>query len=159
MSQKSLSVWLRVITVIVALVVLLFFALLVPALGRRVIESFPEFSAWYWPGLILAWCMALPCFAALGLFWCICVNIGRDKSFSEENGRYLSWISRLALFDALFLLAVSILLATQGIVTADYAFIELALIIAGVGIAIIAAALSHMVAKACKLQDDSDLTI
>ena len=159
MSQKSLSVWLRVITVVVAVVTALFFALLVPVMGQRVIEHFPEFSAWYTPGLILAWCMALPCFAAMGLFWRICVNIGRDKSFSMENGRCLTWISRLALFDALFLLVVSILLTSQGIVTASYAFIELALIIAGVGVAIIAAALSHMVAKACKLQDDSDLTI
>lgn len=159
MSQKSLSLWLRGISLVVAFVVLLFFLLLVPELGKRVIESFPEFSAWYWPCLILAWCMALPCFGALGLFWRICVNIGRDRSFSRENGRYLSWISRLALLDALLLLAVSILLASQGIITAVYAFIELSLIIAGVGIAIIAASLSHMVAKACSLQDDSDLTI
>lgn len=159
MSQRALSIWLRVVTVIIGLIGALFFVLLVPELGQHVVESFPEFSAWYYPCLLLAWCMGLPCFAALVLFWRICVNIGQDRSFCTENGRLLTWISRLALLDTLLLLAVSILLAVCGIMTAGYALIVLSLLIAGTGISIIAASLSHMVAKACKLQDENDLTV
>ena len=49
----------------------------------------------FWIDLIYIWIVGALSFAALGQAWKICVEIGRDNTFSEVNARGLVRISRL----------------------------------------------------------------
>ena len=48
----------------------------------------------FWIDLIYIWIVGALSFAALGQAWKICVEIGRDNTFSEINARGLVRISR-----------------------------------------------------------------
>ena len=78
-----------------------------PMLASALLEEFPAYQKWYWPCLIYGWVVLLPGFAGLWEFWKICVEIGRDNSFSQKNARALFRICLLALTMAA-LLAVGV---------------------------------------------------
>ena len=90
-----------------ALIGLLAAFVFLPMLASALLEEFPAYQKWYWPCLIYGWVVLLPGFAGLWEFWKICVEIGRDNSFSQKNARSLFRICLLALTMAA-LLAVGV---------------------------------------------------
>lgn len=159
MNQSNLSKWLKFITIAVGIIGLIVFLFLLPMVGREFARSNPEYSYCYYPWLIFIWIMAIPCYMVLGFFWSICNQIQTNHSFSDKNAKSLIWISGLAIFDTILCFAgnVTFLLLSMSHPGIFIGF--LIVVFSGIAIAIVSAALSHLVKKASILQDENDLTI
>lgn len=159
MNQKTLSRWLKVITVVLGLMGIAFYAGVFPQLVSDFGEMFPEFKHLVLPSLIGIWASGVPCYISLVLFWRICTRIGQDRSFCTENAKSLQYIGLLAIFDSLLCLAVTVLLVVNGAINPGTYIIAFTIMFAGAAVAVAAMALSHLVMKAALLKDENDLTI
>lgn len=114
----------------------------------------------FWIDLIYIWIVGALSFAALGQAWKICVEIGRDNTFSEINARGLVRISRLmGTACALMAVGLAVLLFGRGQpepvlegLTALGALIALVL-------ALFASAMAQLIRAGAVLKDENDLTI
>lgn len=160
MDQKKLSVWLKVLIVGAVLCCAAVYAFIVPELGKSLVKlGGEEFEKFYLPWYLFVLGTALPIAAAAVLAWLIADNIGRDRSFSRQNAKYLSVISILAAVDAAYFLIGNIVLTLLGMNHPGLFLASLLPIFAGAAISVVAAALSHYALKGAKLQEDQDLTI
>lgn len=159
MEQKGLSKWLKFITICFGLFGLVIYAFVVPYLGTDIAQSYPEYSHAFWPWAIFLWITAVPCYIVLFFMWRISTNIGRDRSFCRENATDLKRIAFVTAADTIFFFVTNIVLllldiSHPGIVLASFVFTFL-----GAAFAVASAALSHLVLKAAKLQEENELTI
>lgn len=159
MKQMEVSKWLKAITILTGIAGLLFFFLVMPVLAQDMAAAYPEVSYLMWPGMIYGWGIGIICYGILYYFWKVCVEIGRDNSFSAENAHSFAVISRLALLMAavwfvglIFLAVIHCLGPAFGIFMILCAFIC-------VVVAVLAAALSHLVYKSYELRREQELTI
>ncbi len=159
MTQKNLAVWLKTIIIGLTVLALLVYGLLIPFLGRGLIESAPEFSSWYVPWLVFSWLTAVPCFIAAFFAWKVAVNIGQDRSFSMDNSMLLRRIALLAAIDSALVFAGDVVMFLLGMNHASAAIALLMVVFLGAAVSVACAALSHLVKKAADLQQESDLTI
>ncbi len=159
MEQKTLSRWLKVILVGVGLCGLVVYGAVLPLYGQSLVGQNPDMANRYWPWLIFLWATGVPCYAALVIGWRIAVNIGKDRSFSEDNARHLKRIALLAAGDAVFFFIGNIVLLFANMSHPGVVLGSLLVVFAGVAVSVAAAALSHLVLKAALLQEQSDLTI
>ena len=159
MEQKTLSRWLKVILVGVGLCGLVVYGAILPLYGQSLVGQNPDMANRYWPWLIFLWATGVPCYAALVIGWRIAVNIGKDRSFSEDNARHLKRIALLAAGDAVFFFIGNIVLLFANMSHPGVVLGSLLVVFAGVAVSVAAAALSHLVLKAALLQEQSDLTI
>ena len=159
MEQKSLAKWLKLMILVVAVCCLALFILVIPAFGMSLRDGHPEFAYCYRPWLAFLWVSALPVLAALVPGWRVAANIGRDASFSMDNARLLKHIAWLAAGDTVYLFLGNIVLLLLGMNHPGIALLLLIVVFVGAAAAVAAGALSHLVRKAARLQEDSDLTI
>lgn len=159
MDQKSLAKWLKAILIGVGICGILIYALFLPFTGRCITGEYPEFSSWFYPWLVFLWITALPCYGVLVLGWRIASNIGKNHSFTMQNGTYLKWISILAAGDSLFFFAGNLLYWIWNINYPVIVILSVVVTFFGMAVSVAAAALSHLVAKAADLQEQSDWTI
>ena len=159
MEQKSLSKWLKIVILGIAICGLVVYFLIIPSYGGMMARIYPEFSYCYWPWLIFLWGTAVPCYIALYLGWKIAGNIGKDRSFSLENASLLKWIAWLAAGDVCYFFLGNLVLWFSGMNHPGIVLYSLLVDFAGISICVAAAALSHLVKKAADLQEQSDLTI
>ena len=89
----------------------------------------------------------------------IATNIGRDRSFSNENASLLKWISVLAAADAAFFFLGNVVMLLLDMSHPSVVLASFIIVFAGIAVAVISAVLSHLVKKAAVLQEESDLTI
>ena len=161
MSQKTLSILLKIVIIGAALCIAFVYAWVIPELGVPLAEAGDgEFAYLYTPWLVVIELTALPIAAALVLAWLIAVNICRDKSFCEQNAKLLAVIAVLAIADAAYFFAAVIALALiYKVIHPGVLIFTLMVCFAGVAVGIAAAALSHYAKKGAELQEQSDLTI
>ena len=159
MEQKTLATWLKVIIVGVGICGLAIYFVVIPSYGQAIVNDYPEFNGRFLPWLIFLWVSAIPCYAALVFGWRIASNIGRDKSFSNENAKYLKWVAWLAAGDGIFFFVGNMFLWLADMSHPGVVLLSLIVVFAGVAIAVASACLSHLVCKAAVLQEQSDLTI
>ena len=95
MEQRTLVRWLKILVIFASVCGIAICVGILPMVGKRMIEVYPEFSYCYHPWLIFLWILAVPCFIALVLAWKIFKNIEEDHSFCMEMrmlfGRFLFW--------------------------------------------------------------------
>ena len=159
MEQRTLSKWLKFVIIGVGICGLFIYFGILPSYGSALVSQYPEFSYCYWPWLIFLWITAIPCYAALVFGWRISDNIGRDKSFSQENAKFLEWIAKLAAVDSAYFFLGNIVLLLCSMSHPGIALLSMLVVFAGVAVTVAAAALSHLVLKAAELQEESELTI
>lgn len=159
MKQSTLARWLRVILVGVLICGLTVYFFIVPSMGQDLVISAPEFESWYMPWLLFISGTSLPCAAGFVFAWLITVNIGRDRSFSAENSRYLKYIAILAAVDAAYFFVGNVIFLSLNMSHPGVVLLSLMIVFAATAVAVAAAALSHLVYKAALLQEESDLTI
>lgn len=159
MTQNALSKWLKVIIICMALLGLAVYIFALPMIGQSITDANPEFSYCYYPWLILLWITGIPCFAVLVFGWKIARNIGLDRSFTHENGKYLKLIAFLAAGDSAFLFVMNTVYIFLNMNHPGVFLMWLVVEFVGVAISVVCAALSHLVNKAAELQLQSDLTI
>ena len=142
-----------------ALVGLLAAFVFLPMLASALLEEFPAYQKWYWPCLIYGWVVLLPGFAGLWEFWKICVEIGRDNSFSQKNARSFFRICLLALTMAALLAAGVAALCLLGMGLPALLIAMLGFAAACALVALLANALSQLVRRAAAIKSENDLTI
>ena len=145
MKQKKLANWLKVMIVGVGICGVLFALFVLPMLGKTI--------------MTLSILTGLPCYLALWFSWEIMSAIAKDESFTVKNAEYLKKISFLATVDVVFLLAWNVILFALKMSNLNIFLVCLLIDFMGVVIAVIFAALSHLVGKAAVLQEQSDYTI
>ena len=142
-----------------ALIGLLAAFVFLPMLASALLEEFPAYQKWYWPCLIYGWVVLLPGFAGLWEFWKICVEIGRDNSFSQKNARSLFRICLLALMMAALLAVGVAALCLLGMGLPALLIAMLGFAAACALVALLANALSQLVRRAAAIKSENDLTI
>ena len=142
-----------------ALIGLLAAFVFLPMLASALLEEFPAYQKWYWPCLIYGWVVLLPGFAGLWEFWKICVEIGRDNSFSQKNARALFRICLLALTMAALLAAGVAALCLLGMGLPALLIAMLGFAAACALVALLANALAQLVRRAAAIKSENDLTI
>ena len=160
MSQKTLSLLLKIVLIGVALCVLAVYAWIVPELGAPLAEAGDgEFAHLYVPWLIIIELTALPVIAALVIAWMIACNIGRDRSFCRQNAKLLAVIAVLAAADGAYFFIANVVMLLLNYSHPGMLIFSMLACFAALAVCVAAAALSHLVYKAAKLQTESDLTI
>lgn len=159
MKQKELAKWLKLVITFAVLIGVFLCLVIVPTLGHDFALMYPEFDYMYWPCLIYIWITAVPFYFALYKAFLICREISADNSFCTENAQRLKEISKLALSECILYLAAMIILFVLNLLHPSILLIMLFIIFTGISIAIISAALSHLVEKASELKKENDLTI
>lgn len=91
--------------------------------------------------------------------WKISTNIGNDQSFTEQNASLLKSISVLSALDAGFFFVGNIVLLLLNMSHPGVVLASFVVVFVGVAVAVVSAALSHLVKKATALQEQSDWTI
>jgi len=159
MQQKSLSNWLKVAIICLAVFGLLVYGIVIPNYGRNLAVQNPDYAHCFWPWMTLLILTAIPCYTALVFGWRIATDIGRDRSFSEANAKRMKWISNLAFGDVILFFFGNTMLLFLGMSHPGVFLLSLLPDMLGVAIAVCAAALSHLIYKSAQLQQDADLTV
>ena len=159
MNQKSLSIWLRAICAVGALCTIFLSLVVMPTLGRAVAYDYEELAWLYWPCLAFFWLTAAVVIAFLALVWLIARDIGRDRSFTFVNARRLGACSVLALADTLLYAAVGCVLMAFNLLHFTLLVLGVILCAVGAAVSVACAALSHLTRKAADMQSENDLTV
>ena len=159
MSQKEVSRWLKGITIAIGLMGVLFFFIVMPNMAQSMADRYPEVSYLMWPGMIFGWGIGVICYAILYQFWKVCVEIGRDNSFSKENARSFVRISHLSIVASLVWFAGMMVLALLRCIGVASGFLMTLIAFVFIVVAILAAALSHLIYKSYELKKEQELTI
>ena len=159
MKQFELSKWLKGLVIATGLIGLIICLFLVPWLGRDAVILNPKLDYMFYPCLIFIWITAIPFFIALVKCWGISCEISKDNSFCEKNAKTLQFISKLALSEALLYIIALVLLVFLNVLHSGIFLMILFIIFVAIAIAVVAAAVSHLVKKASDLKQENEFTI
>jgi len=159
MSQKSIAKILKVFCVFVAVVGAFFFFLYAPLLVDDLAFMYPEAAYLKWPGLVGIWLIAILCYAVLVNFWMICVRIGEDNSFCNENANGMKRMGLLSFAVAVLLTAAMVFLGCSGFLGIAYFVVYFLLMCVVCGVGVLCLALSALIRRAAQLKEENDLTI
>lgn len=141
-----------------AMGVILFFGV-APAMALR-FSGAHEALAWlFWPKLIYTWIVAAPCFAAAYEAWKVCVEIGRDNSFSTVNAASLERLSRWMWLAAALMGIGAAAMRLIDTALATQAFLWVFGALVAILMAVFARALSCLVRDAATIKNENDLTV
>lgn len=157
--NKKLASWIRTAVIILAGVGAILLIGVVPLVGQQIAWDYPEFAHCYWPWLLTIWCAAIPCYAVLFLAWCVGLEVGRERPFTYGNARRIRRAAQFIALDIAYFLLMNIVLLFMNMSHPGIFILSLFVCFAGGALAICALVLSHLIGRAAKLQDDSDLTI
>ena len=159
MTQNTLAKWLKAIIIGLGIFGVIVYGIVIPECGDMLISMYPEFSYCYDPWLIFIRMTGIPCYAVLMLVWKVAVNIGKDNSFSIENARLMKWVAGMALLDVTFFFIGNIIFLFLSMNHPGIVIASLLIVFIGVAVAVAAVVLSHLIAKAAVLKEQTDLTI
>lgn len=159
MSQKGLANSLKAVIIGIGICGLIVYLYFIPAWGKAILNSAPQYEYCYLPWMIFIWITAIPCYLVLICGYRIAVEIGRDNSFSAINAKLLKYISGLAAFDSVFLFVGSGVFYVLDMSHGGLMLLCIMVVFAGVAVTVAAAALSHLVYKAAALREETELTI
>ena len=159
MKQNEVSKWLKGISIAIAIMGLIFFGVLVPRIALECKASYPEVDFLFWPGLIGTWIVGGFGYAILYQFWSVCVQIGKDNSFSMENAKSFACICKIAVVNTILLFGSMLFVGFHSWLNPGFLLLFIGIIFISITIAVLAAALSHLILKAYEMKTENDLTI
>lgn len=159
MEIKKLSKFLKVILTGLFILSLILYIFVIPLIGRTIVEANPEFSNWYLPWLIFLSLTSVPVFMALFYSAKISKNISMDLAFTEENSKYLKYISKLALIDSIIFFIGNIVMLLLNMNHPSVFILSFWVSFLGLSLYVIFSILSYFVSKYTDLQSENDLTI
>ena len=159
MSQNSIARVLKIFCCVVAVVGAFFFFVYAPLMVDELVLMFPEAAYLKWPGLIGIWVIAMLCYMVLGNFWGICVRIGEDNSFCNENADAMKRMGFLSFTVAVLLSGAMIFLGCLGFLGIAYFIVYFLLMCVVCGVGVLCMALSALIRRAAQLKEENDLTI
>lgn len=159
MSQKGIAKILKLFCCVVAVVGAFFFFVYAPLLVDELALMFPEAAYLKWPGLIGIWAIAIICYVVLGNFWMICVRIGEDNSFCNENAVCMNRMGFLSFVVAVLMTGAMVFLGCLGFLGFAYFIVYFLLMCVVCGVGVLCLALSALIRRAAKMKEENDLTI
>lgn len=158
MNQKKIAQLLKGFSLLTALVGGVFFFWYIPLFIKEA-ASVNELEWLRWPGTFGIWIVALLCYVALYYFWKICVQIGKENSFCNENVYSMKVIGFLAICASLTILFGDIILAILKLLNGAMILLSFFVIFVGCGIAVICFSLSQLIGNATRIKEENDLTV
>jgi len=159
MSQNIIAKILKVFCCVVAVVGAFFFFVYAPLLVDELALMFPEAAYLKWPGLAGVCAIAVLCYAVLGNFWMICVRIGEDNSFCNENADGMKRMGLLSFAVAVLLTGGMVFLGCLGFLGIAYLIVYFLLMCVVCGVGVLCLALSALIRRAAQMKEENDLTI
>ena len=159
MSQNSIAKMLKIFCVVVAVVGAFFFFVYVPLFVDELAMMYPEAACLKWPGLMGICIIAVLCYLVLGNFWMICVRIGEDNSFCNENADCMKRMGLLSFTIGVLLTAAMVFLGCLGFLGIAFFIVYFLLMCIVCGVGVLCLALSALIRRAAQLKEENDLTI
>ncbi len=159
MTQKKLSKYLCFIVSFLALAGMFCLVVMAPKVGISLAGKYQKFSHLYTPSLIFIWICAIPFYLGLYAAYLIAKDIGRDRSFSKDNSHRLKRIGIYCIMESVMIFIIIFSLIMMHVLNPILHMILILLSLTVVALSVICFALSHLVLKAAKLQEENDLTI
>ena len=159
MSSKTLCRLVRFATISTAFCGLIILLYVVPAWGQSLITANPHLQSWYYPWLIFAWLISLPCFLILALVWKVSAAVKREQVFTMTTAKDIQTAAIVLFADVGLFFAGNILLMILNLSDPGTLFVSLLIGIFGIALALLASVLSRYISKAAVLQQESDGTI
>lgn len=159
MTQKSLSLWMKVIVIMLGICGIVLYGFTAPFIGLDFAKNYPEYSYCFTPWLVFLLITAIPCYSVLVLAWKIATSISSDTAFTNQNSERLKNVSILSLVTSVYMFAGNVIFLALNMNHFSIFLAICLLVFVGVAISVASAVLSYLVKKAAKLQEDSDLTI
>lgn len=159
MDSIKFAKWLKVIVIGTGICGVMIYFLLLPQWGRDIAVSYSSYTDAYWPWLIFLWISAIPCYATLVCCYRIASEIGKENSFCSKNAELLRIISLLAAADTVYFFLGNLVFLFLHLSHPGIILLALIVVFIGISVTVAAAALSHLVYKAAKLQEDNEYTI
>jgi hypothetical protein len=159
MSSRTLGSLMRVSVMAAAICGLFLCLYVMPSWGWSMIVINPELSGWFWPWLIFAWLVALPCFAILVFVWKVSGAVMRETVFTFQTAKWVKKGALLLLSDAVFLFVGNVVLLLLNMNHPGILLLSVIGDIFAVALALLAAVLSRYLTKAAVLQEESEGTL
>ncbi len=159
MKQWEMARWLKLITIIAGGIGTFFCFIIIPSWSHDLMPGYSGTQLLWKFFVAFIWITTIPCYLALWKFWGICTRIGKDCSFCQENAMALKAISRYFITDCLLYIIATIAAFLSGLLFPEILLIVMVILFIGFALAILTAALSHLVLKASDLKQENDLTI
>ena len=159
MSNQKISVLLKIIIIIMALLGLGAYGVVVPWSLSTFVEQYPEFGYYYTPWLIFILITAIPLYAILAFGWSVSAEMKKDMLFTKKNAKSLRLVAVLLGGDAVFFFVGNIVfwlfnLNFPGVVIAAF-FFSLFVVLISAAVAILAS----MIDKACVIREENESII
>ncbi len=159
MTQKSLSLWMKTIVIMLGICGVILFGFTAPFIGLDFAHNYPEYAYCFAPWLVFLLITAIPCYSVLVLAWKIATSISKDSAFTDKNSVRLKNVSILSLLTSAYMFLGNVIFLVLNMNHPSIFLAICLLVFVGVAISVASAVLSYLVKKAAKLQEDSDLTI
>ncbi|MBQ7505216.1 MAG: DUF2975 domain-containing protein [Ruminococcus sp.] len=159
MSNQKLSVLLKIIIVIMALLGVGAYGVVLPWSLSTFVEQYPEFSYFYMPWLIFLLITALPLYAILALGWSVSCEMKKDMLFTKKNAKSLRFVAILLGGDAVFFFIGNIV---YGLLNINHPGVAVAAFFFSVFVVLISAAvaiLASMIDKASVIREENESII
>lgn len=159
MSNQKLSVLLKIIIVIMALLGVGAYGVVLPWSLSTFVEQYPEFSYYFYPWLFFILITAIPLYAILALGWKVSGEMKRDMLFTKSNAKSLRLVALFLSGDAVFFFVGNIVywlinLNFPGVVIASFVFCVFVVLICGA-----VWILADMVDKASDIREENESII
>ena len=169
MTQKQCANLLKAVLAAAALGVTFVYFWLAPHVAQNYLRAVPAYAFAYWPWLGFVLISCVPVYIAFAEIWAIFTRIGLDRSFCPENAESMRFVAILAGAEAAYLLlgfaAMWIWSVHNGFLQTiikthpGVFFIFIFFAFAAAMISAFCAALTMLIRKAIRLQEENDLTI
>ena len=144
---------------VVAVVGAFSFFVYAPLMVDELAFMYPEAAYLKWPGLTGVWVIAVLCYVVLGNFRRICVRIGEDNSFCNENADCMKRMGMLSFVVAGLLTGAMVFLGCLGFLGIAYFIVYSLLMCVVCGVGVLCLALAALIRRAAQLKEENDLTI
>lgn len=159
MSSRALGSLMRVSVIAAAISGLFLCIYVIPSWGESIINANSEFSGWFWPWLVFAWLVALPCFAVLVLVWKVSGAVTQEAVFTVLTAKWVKIAGVLLLSDAAFLFIGNVVLLLLDMNHPGILLLSIIGDVFAVALALLTGVLSRYLTKAAVLQEESEGTL
>lgn len=159
MKQKELSIALKAIIALCALIVAVLACGVLPVCGFKLMDAFPSDCALIRSVLIFLWITCIPVIIVLVLVWQIATQIGRNNSFFFENAHNMKLICFLSMTDTLLYFFAAVALLFLRIPFPPSLLLTILILCLGIAISVVSAVFSHLVQKGAEMKAEQELTI
>ena len=159
MKSKTFSSLMK-ISVLIATIGGLFVCIyVIPSFGKSIISAYPEFSGWYWPWLIFAWLVSIPCFILLVYVWKVSDSIKNETVFTIKTAKMVRTGVVLLLSDAALLFGGNIILLLFNMNHPSIVLLSIVIAVIEVVVSLFGEIIYQYLIKAAILKEESEGTI